>query len=98
MPHSLPTRRSADLRTLLVTEPKANREAEDTDQVGDLAESWEISPDKLQITFKLRPGPKWDARPPTNGRAVDASDVAYSWQEWSARSRDRKSTRLNSSH
>src|SRR5262245_59569449 len=27
--------------------------------VANLAESWEFSPDHLQITFKLRPGVKW---------------------------------------
>ncbi len=35
---------------------------------GDGAESLEISPDKLQITFKLRQGMKWESRSPTNGR------------------------------
>ncbi len=45
----------------------------------DGAESWEFSPDKLQVTFKLRPDSKWDPRPPTNGRDVDAQDVVFSW-------------------
>lgn len=43
----------------------------------DLAESWEISGDKLQITFKLRPGVKLDSRAPTNGREVDSGDVLF---------------------
>jgi len=51
---------------------------------GDLAESWEISPDKLQITMKLRPGVKWDARAPTNGRLADAQDVLASWNKFKA--------------
>src|SRR5215213_2097868 len=45
---------------------------------GDLAESWEFSPDGLQLTFKLRPNVIWDRRAPTNGRAVDAQDVKFS--------------------
>lgn len=45
---------------------------------GDLAESWEITPDKQTITFKLRDNAKYDKRPPTNGRTVQAKDVLYS--------------------
>jgi ABC-type transport system substrate-binding protein len=52
--------------------------------VGDLAESFEISPDKLQITMKIRPGVKWDARAPTNGRLADAEDVLWSWKKFVA--------------
>jgi peptide/nickel transport system substrate-binding protein len=50
---------------------------------GDLAQSYEVSGDKLQVTFKLRPGLKWDDRTPTSGRVIDASDVAFSWQKFS---------------
>ncbi len=50
---------------------------------GDLAESWELSPDKLQITFKLRPGTKWHPVAPVNGRAVDIDDVIFSWERFS---------------
>ena len=46
------------------------------------AESFELSPDKLQITFKLRQGMKWDSRSPTNGRALDAQDVLFSWNKF----------------
>src|SRR5262245_60893697 len=37
---------------------------------GDAFESWEISPDGLQIALKLRPNLKFDQRSPTNGRAM----------------------------
>ena len=37
---------------------------------GDAAESWEVSPDKLTITFKLRQNKKCDQRPPTNSRPL----------------------------
>jgi ABC-type transport system substrate-binding protein len=50
---------------------------------GDLAESYELSPDKLSLTFKLRPGIKWDARAPTSGRVLDAQDVIFSWNKFS---------------
>jgi peptide/nickel transport system substrate-binding protein len=52
--------------------------------VGDLAESWEISPDRLTLTFKLRPGVKWHQIAPVNGRAFDSSDVMATWTRFSA--------------
>jgi peptide/nickel transport system substrate-binding protein len=51
---------------------------------GDLMESWETSPDKLTLTFKVRPGMKWDSRSPTNGREIDAQDIAWSWHKFAA--------------
>jgi ABC-type transport system substrate-binding protein len=51
---------------------------------GDLCESYEISPDKLVITMKLRPNVKWDARPPTNGRVADTDDILWSWKKFVA--------------
>jgi ABC-type transport system substrate-binding protein len=54
----------------------------DGSQKGDLAESWEVSPDKLQIVLKVRDGLKWDRRQPTNGRAIDSEDVTWSWAKY----------------
>jgi peptide/nickel transport system substrate-binding protein len=45
---------------------------------GDLAASFEVAPDGLTITAKLRPNAKWHYRSPVNGRAVDAEDVVFS--------------------
>ena len=52
----------------------------------DFAEKYEYSPDGLTVTFKIRPGMKWDARPPTSGRIADSSDAMYSYQRWAAAS------------
>jgi len=52
------------------------------DSEGDLAESFELSPDKLTMTFRLRQGLKWDPKAPTSGRAIDASDVVFSWNKF----------------
>ncbi|MPZ47900.1 MAG: hypothetical protein GEU75_01045 [Dehalococcoidia bacterium] len=49
---------------------------------GDAAESWEVAPDGLRITLKLRPNHKFDPRPPTNGRAMDSGDVKWSWEKF----------------
>lgn len=51
---------------------------------GDLSEDWEVSGDKLQLTFRLRPNAKWDARAPTSSRPVDAEDVVFSWNRYAA--------------
>ena len=51
---------------------------------GDAAESIEFTDDKLQVTFKLRQGMKWDSRAPTNGRVIDAQDVVSSLARYRA--------------
>jgi peptide/nickel transport system substrate-binding protein len=47
----------------------------DLNLIGDLAESWDISPDGLTITFKLRRGVKWQ-----DGAPFTAQDVLFSYQ------------------
>jgi len=49
---------------------------------GDAMESFEVSPDKLTYTFKMRQGMKWDPKAPTSGRAIDAQDVLFSWNKF----------------
>ena len=43
--------------------------------VGDLAESWQVSPDGLTITFKLRKGVKWQ-----DGKEFTAEDIMFGYQ------------------
>lgn len=79
------TARQHDVRayqTLLKTKPTSLKVADNGVVEGDAAESWEISPDKLTITMKLRPGNKWDARSPTNSRPLDADDVTFAWKRY----------------
>ncbi|PKN53627.1 MAG: peptide-binding protein [Deltaproteobacteria bacterium HGW-Deltaproteobacteria-13] len=47
----------------------------DMNIVGDLAESWEISPNGLVITFHLRKGVKWH-----DGHPFTSADVLYTYQ------------------
>ncbi len=42
---------------------------------GELASSWDISPDGLQIVFHLRPGVKWH-----DGADFTAADVEFTWR------------------
>ena len=45
-----------------------------------MLEGWEISPDRLTWTFKLRPGLEW-----TDGTPVTAEDCIASIRRWGAR-------------
>jgi ABC-type transport system substrate-binding protein len=49
---------------------------------GDAIEKWEITPDLLQITLKVRPNHKFDPRPPTSGRAMTSADIKWSWDKY----------------
>lgn len=42
---------------------------------GELAESWQISPDQRVITFKLKPDLKW-----ADGKPLTSADVLFTWQ------------------
>jgi peptide/nickel transport system substrate-binding protein len=44
---------------------------------GELAKSWERSPDGMTFTFKMTPGIKWQNLPPLNGRPFTAADAAF---------------------
>ena len=58
-----------------------------------LAESWEISEDGLEITFKLRPGVKWHTTPYfTPTRDFNAEDVVFSFEPWKRSIRSRSAT------
>jgi ABC-type transport system substrate-binding protein len=61
---------------------------------GDLAESWELSPDKLTLTMKLNPNAHWAPVAPTNGRSVTVQDVIYTWDRF-RRSASRRSELVN---
>src|SRR5262249_4244962 len=49
---------------------------------GDLAESWQPSPDNRVWTFKLRQGVKWQNVAPLNGRELVAADVKYCFEAY----------------
>ena len=49
---------------------------------GDLAESWQGSPDQRVWTFKLRRGVKWHNVPPLKGRELTAADVKYCFEAY----------------
>src|SRR5690606_19455103 len=51
---------------------------------GDLAESFEFSPDHLTLTMKMRNGVKWHNKPPVNARPVDTDDVLFTWNRYIA--------------
>jgi ABC-type transport system substrate-binding protein len=55
----------------------------------DAASSFEVSPDRLTVTLKLRANNKLDPRPPTNGRAVTTEDVKFSFDRFASLSPNR---------
>src|SRR5207244_3608598 len=68
----------------LVRYPFSDEAANTTDLTlkGDLAESWQGSPDFRIWTFKLRQGGKWHNVPPLNGRELVAADVKYCFEAY----------------
>jgi peptide/nickel transport system substrate-binding protein len=63
--------------------------------VPNLAESWEFSPDKTQITFKLRQGVKWQNKPPVSGRAFDSSDVVATIKRYGSLASNNRAANIN---
>jgi peptide/nickel transport system substrate-binding protein len=55
-----------------------DKEVNDYTPAPDLAESWEQA-DQTTYVFKLRPGLRWQAKPPVDGRELTAADVAYTF-------------------
>jgi ABC-type transport system substrate-binding protein len=68
--------------SLVRNKPGVGESSTFSEVLPNLAESWEVSPDKTTVTFKLRQGVKWHNRPPVNARAFDAEDVAASWKRY----------------
>ena len=68
----------------LWTKKPAHLEAFKGELVGDAFESWEVSPDKMQVTAKVSTKAHFVPNAPLNGRAVDARDIAYSWDKYKA--------------
>src|SRR3989441_9458762 len=62
--------------------PEEGAGAADLTIKGDLAESWQGSPDHQVWTFKLRQGVKWQNVPPLNGRELTAADVKYCYEQY----------------
>jgi len=61
----------------------------------EMAASWEFSPDRTTITFKLRPGVKWQNKPPVNGRAFDSSDVIATFKRYSSLPSNNRAANVN---
>ncbi len=51
--------------------------------VGDLVDSWELSPDKLTLTMKVNPEIAFANIAPVNGRIMDVDDIMFSWARYS---------------
>jgi len=62
--------------------PEEASNAIDLTLKGDLAESWQSSPDHRRWTFKLRQGVKWQNVPPLNGRELVAADIKYCFEQY----------------
>ena len=63
---------------LVRNKPGIGQASQNNEVLPNLAESWEYSPDKTTLTFKLRRGVKWQNIAPVSGRAFDSSDVIAS--------------------
>jgi ABC-type transport system substrate-binding protein len=69
---------------LLSLKPGNYEEAPTGEVDGEIAQSWEFSPDATQLTLKLRANNKWDQRAPTNSRVITTEDLKWSWDRYLA--------------
>jgi peptide/nickel transport system substrate-binding protein len=82
--------------SLVRNKPGAGEPTTWTEVLPNLSESWEVSPDKTQITFKLRQGIKWHNIAPVNGRAFDSSDVVATSQRYAGIPNNNRAAHYNS--
>ncbi|HWO72444.1 MAG TPA: ABC transporter substrate-binding protein [Dehalococcoidia bacterium] len=82
--------------SLVQNKPGYKEPSSNTEVVPDLAESWEVSPDKLVVTFKLRQGVKWHNKPPVNGREFDSEDVVKNWERYVSLPSNNRAANANS--
>jgi len=68
-----------ELNSMLIRAKSAVGKAPNGEFEGDLAESWEISPDKLTMTFRIRNNAHFAPLAPTNGRTVTTEDIKASF-------------------
>jgi ABC-type transport system substrate-binding protein len=61
----------------------------------EMAESWEFSPDRTTITFKLRRGVKWQNRSPVDGRPFDSSDVIATFKRYGSLPSNNRAANVN---
>ena len=59
-------------------------EQSDGEVEGDLAQSWELTPDRLTLTMKLDQNAGLPPVSPVNGRVMDSDDVLSSWERLQA--------------
>ncbi len=79
---------TAELYARLFRRKPGYLDAQPVEFAGDLAESWEFSADRLQLTVKLK-NARWHNIAPVNGRALDAQDIAFTWKRLEAISANR---------
>jgi peptide/nickel transport system substrate-binding protein len=67
---------------LIAFKPGILKPGQEDEIVPEVAESWEISPDKMTIVFKIRQGVKFHNIAPVNGREMDVQDIIFSWDRF----------------
>src|SRR4030095_12805942 len=88
-PPPAPQRPSSRVRRPLVRCVRDPRSGAPDLAIGpDLAVRWRVSPDGRTYTFALRPGVRWERKPPVDGRELVAADVKYTLERALRRSPD----------